>query len=141
LKIVQERLDNIENKLLTISDEIVSLKNDIILHQQNEEDIGFRLNRLECMHNIEYDVKHVSDPNYVFPSHDEYFMIENSTPLPTQENQMPIIPNDPPVLNTNSSVNLQRIGIVESSVNEIKNEMRNLIATIGPIIQASNIPQ
>jgi hypothetical protein len=68
-------------------------------------------------------------------------MIEDSTPLPTQENQTPIIPNDPSVLNTNSSVNLQRIGIVESSVNEIKNEMRNLIATISPIIQASNISQ
>jgi len=39
LKIVQERLDNIENKLLSISDEIISIKNDIMEHQQNEDDI------------------------------------------------------------------------------------------------------
>ncbi|CAI2195722.1 1653_t:CDS:1, partial [Funneliformis geosporum] len=47
LKLIQERLDNIEKKLFTISDEIVSIKNDIIKHQQNKDDIEFRLNRLE----------------------------------------------------------------------------------------------
>ncbi|CAI2201117.1 8335_t:CDS:1, partial [Funneliformis geosporum] len=73
LKIVQERLDNIKNKLITINDKIVFIKNNLIEHQKNKEDIRFRFNRLESMHNIEYDIKHATDPNYVFPSHDDYF--------------------------------------------------------------------
>ena len=141
LKLVQERLDNIENKLLNISDEIVSIKNDIIEHQQNEEDIGFRLNRLEIMHNIEYNAKYATDPSYVFSSHDDYLMNEDITPTQTQEIPTSNISNDSSVPNTTSTINFQRIGMVESSVNEIKNEMRNLIATIGPIIQASKISQ
>src|SRR5215216_1232235 len=114
LKLVQERLDNIENKLLNISDEIVSIKNDIIEHQQNEEDIGFRLNRLEIMHNIEYDAKHATDPTYVFPLHDEYFINEDITPLPIQDISTETISNDSSILITNSTINLQRIGVVES---------------------------
>jgi len=46
LKLVQERLDSIDVKLLAISDEIKAIKTDIAAHEENENDIGFRLNRL-----------------------------------------------------------------------------------------------
>ena len=59
LKLVQERLDSIDIKLLAISDEINAIKTDIAVHADNENDISFRLNRLEFMHNIEYDQNHV----------------------------------------------------------------------------------
>ncbi|CAI2197276.1 16744_t:CDS:1, partial [Funneliformis geosporum] len=97
------KLDNIENKLILISDKIVSIKNDLIEYRQNEEDIGFRLNHLECIHNFEHNVKQVTDPNYVFPSHNEYFMIDDTTLLTTHENLTPITPNESSVPNINSS--------------------------------------
>ena len=92
------------------------------------------MNRLEIMHNIEYNAKHATNPSYVFTSHDDYFMNEDITPTQTQEILTSNISNDSSGSNTTSTINLQRIGVVESSVNEIKNEMRNLIVTISPII-------
>jgi hypothetical protein len=108
-----------------------------MIQSADVNEIGFRLNRLEFMHNIEYDPNHIVDPNYEFPSHDDYFMpIEEQTseqliPQTTSSNQ------SQNVSSPSQTVNLQRIGLVESSVNDIKNELRNLISVITPILQTS----
>ncbi|CAI2163668.1 12012_t:CDS:2 [Funneliformis geosporum] len=68
-KFIQEKLDNIENKLTLIDDEIVSLKNSIIKHEQNQKDINFRLNHFEYMHYVEHDPKQIDDLDYEFPLH------------------------------------------------------------------------
>ena len=90
------------------------------------------------MHNIKYDQNHVQDPNYEFPSHDDFLMpIDEQTPEP-QVSQT-ITPNsNQNVPSTSSADNLQHIGLVESSVNEIKDEMRSLVATITSIIQPTS---
>jgi hypothetical protein len=138
LKVIQERLDQIDNKLLSISDEIISIKNDLLVTQQNEEDIGFRLNRLEIMHNIEYDENHAKDPKYVFPSHDDFLMSEDISP-PIENTQQVLTTNEPNNPHTSTNDSFQRINLVETSVNDIKTELSNLIATIGPIIQSVTI--
>jgi hypothetical protein len=142
IKFIQEKLDSIENKLVLIDDEIVSLKNSALKHEQNQKDIDFRLNRLEYMHYIEHDSKHVEDPNYKFPRHigDEEMEVEQpDTALPP-----PIIntddieaanalqvPNDPPIIHTDP---LNRIDLVETSVSDIKSEIRDISAALRSII-------
>src|SRR5215216_1506495 len=58
LKLVQEQLNSIDNKLMAIDDEIKAIKADITDHVDDLNDISFRVNHLEIMHNIEYDQNH-----------------------------------------------------------------------------------
>jgi hypothetical protein len=148
LKLVSERLDVLENKLILIEDEITELKNNAIAQEKTNNDINFRLNRLEYMHYVIHDPEEVNDPNYSFPLHDGDNGMEDlsSTTKPIVPHQSnsddvtnpDLISNEKEVNAYQPNENIQRINLVESTVNDIKYEMRNLIATIGPIIQAAS---
>ena len=49
---ILKRLTDIDNKLITLNDEIITAKNEIIMLQDNQEDIDYRITKLERLNNI-----------------------------------------------------------------------------------------
>ena len=102
------------------------------------------------MHYVVHDPLEVDDPNYEFPLHDGDTNMVTTTPTKNEVKTLIINDNETTALEMidqetidvvnayQPSENLARINTVESSVNEIKNEMRSLVAAIGPLIQAAS---
>ena len=58
-------LTDIDNKLITLNDEIITVKNEIIILQENQEDIDYRITKLEKCNNIVH-TKEVYDSEMEF---------------------------------------------------------------------------
>jgi hypothetical protein len=139
------RIDNIDNKLMLLSDEIILIKNEVLEQRHNQGDIDHRLSRLEFFTEIPDDEEE-SPPMDIVNEQPQHTLKKT----PTNDKQSSTIHSlntvmDSNITDTESTQNediaTPRIRQVENELGNLRSELRAISLALRQALPTINPPQ
>jgi hypothetical protein len=120
LKDILGRLDDLDNKLTKLNDDIITAKNEILILQDNQDDIDYRLTTLEKHNNIIHTKGGYNDE----------MEADELTDTPTDPAS-----NQTPHMTSSNSPPLEKVNNLQKEFTETRSEIKSIASTINKILQ------